>query len=95
MPPIRLTDSELDAVMNAARPLQPRDRDAFLRDVANELAAVPVLGDGAVHRAIAVVQRRHWDPPDLSRTARQGSTRERGEGGPPDAVMPRAARREA
>jgi hypothetical protein len=65
MPPVRLSDSELDAVMAAARPLQPRDRDQFLRDIAAELAALPLLGDGAVHRAIVTVQRKHWDPPDL------------------------------
>jgi hypothetical protein len=50
--------------MDACRPLQPTDRDRFLKDIAVELAALPMLGDGAVHRAI-VVQRRHFDPPDL------------------------------
>jgi hypothetical protein len=34
MPPIKLTDSELDLVMNAARLLSPRDRDKFLRHIA-------------------------------------------------------------
>jgi hypothetical protein len=63
--PLALSDSELTAIMHACRPLQPRDRDAFLRDIANELAALPVLGDGVVHRAIVTVQRRHYDPPDL------------------------------
>jgi hypothetical protein len=28
MPPIKLTDSELDAVMSAARPIAPERRDA-------------------------------------------------------------------
>jgi len=53
---IRLTDSELDAVMAAARPIAVERRDAFLQDVAAELAALPMLGAGAVHRAIAMVQ---------------------------------------
>jgi hypothetical protein len=66
--PIHLSDDELTAVMNACRPLQPRDRDQFLKDIAAELASLPMLGDGAVHRAIVSVQRRHFDPPDL-RTA--------------------------
>jgi len=35
--PIRLSDSELDAVMSAARPLDPDLRDPFLR-AANALA---------------------------------------------------------
>jgi hypothetical protein len=65
MPPISLSDSELAAIMNAASALQPHARDRFLRDIAAELAALPMLGDGAVHRAIVVVQRRHFDPPDL------------------------------
>ena len=34
-----LTDSELDCVMNAARPLDVSARDAFLRQVATALAA--------------------------------------------------------
>jgi hypothetical protein len=68
MPPVRLSDSELQAVFDACRPLQPRDRDQFLKDIATELASLPMLGDGAVHRAIVSVQRRHFDPPDL-RTA--------------------------
>jgi hypothetical protein len=65
MPPIALTDSELTAIMNACRPLQPADRDLFLKDIAIELARAPMLGDGVVFRAIREVQRRHRDPPDL------------------------------
>jgi hypothetical protein len=65
MPPLSLSDSELTAIMSAAKPLPPHDRDRFLRDIATELAALPMLGDGAVHRAIVTVQRRHFDPPDL------------------------------
>jgi hypothetical protein len=42
MPPLSLSDSELQAILAACKPLQPRDRDAFLRDVANEIAALPV-----------------------------------------------------
>jgi hypothetical protein len=56
--PLALTDSELTAIFAAARPLPPRDRDQFLKDIATELAALPMLGDGAVHRAIVAVQRR-------------------------------------
>jgi hypothetical protein len=63
--PLSLSDSELDLVMNAARPLAPRDRDKFLRHIAQVLAAMPVRGDGAVYRAITTVWRQHFDPPDL------------------------------
>jgi hypothetical protein len=63
--PLSLSDSELDLVMNAARPLAPRDRDRFLRHIAQVLAAMPLRGDGAVYRAITTVWRQHFDPPDL------------------------------
>jgi hypothetical protein len=63
--PISLSDAELSAIMAAARPLQIHQRDAFLRDIATELAALPVIGDGALHRIITMVQRRHFDAPDL------------------------------
>ena len=48
--PLSLSDSELAAIMEAARPIPPRDRDAFLRDVAAELAKYPELGPGVVGR---------------------------------------------
>jgi hypothetical protein len=34
-----------------------------------------MLGDGAVHRAIVTVQRRHFDPPDLRRAEGGGKYR--------------------
>jgi HEAT repeat protein len=50
--PIVLTDSELDIIFNAARPLAVQDRDAFLQEVAARLAAPPHLGDGIVHSRV-------------------------------------------
>jgi predicted DNA-binding transcriptional regulator YafY len=69
MPPVRLTDDELEAVMSAARPLEPWRRDAFLQEVANSLARCGELGPGIVHRVVAQVQHEFFDPPDLSRMA--------------------------
>jgi hypothetical protein len=46
--PIRLTDSQLDAVLAAARPLRVADRDAFLQDVAAALQGRSEIGDGDV-----------------------------------------------
>jgi hypothetical protein len=63
MGPIRLTDAQLTAVFEAARPLAVRDRDAFLQAVAEVLQGQRVIGDGDVHRAIRVAQRRFYDPP--------------------------------
>jgi hypothetical protein len=56
--PIALTDAQLSAVFEAARPLAVRDRDAFLQTVAELLLARPEIGDGDVHRAIVTAQRR-------------------------------------
>jgi hypothetical protein len=61
--PLRLSDSQLDAVFAAARPLQPGDRDAFLLELAAALAGVPDPGDGDVGRTIRAVQKRFYDPP--------------------------------
>jgi hypothetical protein len=65
MQPISLTDNELTAIMDAARPLQPRDRDRFLRQIAEAIVAMPERGPGAIHRAIRSVWREYFDAPDL------------------------------
>jgi hypothetical protein len=66
MPPLKLSDDELDAIMTAAAPLHPSRRDAFLQAVAHELKGCAEIGPGSVHRAVASVQRQYWDAPDLS-----------------------------
>jgi len=71
--PISLSDAELEAVMNAARPLAPHDRDRFLRHIARIIAELPERGDGAVYRAIAAVWRQHYDVPDLRADSRPRS----------------------
>jgi predicted DNA-binding transcriptional regulator YafY len=63
--PIALSDDELSAIMNAAKPLQPADRDRFLRAVAEAITALPEIGPGSVHRAISELQRRYFVAPDL------------------------------
>jgi len=63
--PISLTDSELTAIMNAAKPLQPIDRDRFLRAIAEAITALPEVGPGSVHRAIVELQKRFFVAPDL------------------------------
>jgi hypothetical protein len=50
------TESELDCVMNAARPLDAGARDALLRRI----------GHGVARRAVAEIQRRHFLPPELA-----------------------------
>ena len=63
--PIHLSDDELQAVMNACRQLQLRDRDRFLKAVAEAIAELPERGPGSVHRAITTVWKVCFDPPDL------------------------------
>ena len=63
--PIRLSDDELAAVMNAARPLAPRDRDRFLQAVAQAISELPEIGPGSVHRAIHATFRQYFDAPDM------------------------------
>jgi hypothetical protein len=72
--PIKLTDSELDAVMRAARPLSVDRRDAFLQQIAHELSSCGERGPGSVHRAIRSVVRDYFDPPDLGGGGRPGAT---------------------
>jgi hypothetical protein len=60
---LKLTDSELDIIFAAARPLEVTARDPFLRDVAERLAALPHLGDGLVFQICREAQRSHWVPP--------------------------------
>jgi hypothetical protein len=62
---ISLSDSELAAVMEAARPIPARDRDQFLRDVASELAKYELLGPGIVARVVRDIQRQHLNPPSM------------------------------
>jgi hypothetical protein len=69
MPPVRLTDSELDAVLSAARPIAVELRDAFLHAVARALSGRKEIGPGVVHQVCRELQRQFWDPPDLSRAA--------------------------
>jgi hypothetical protein len=69
--PLRLTDDQLTAVLRAAEPLAIGDRGAFLQDVAAALQGQE-LGDGTVYRVTAQVQRRYYDPPNLSAPPRWG-----------------------
>jgi hypothetical protein len=73
MPPINLTDEELDAVVSAALPIAVDRRDAFLRQVANALAGCVEIGPGTVHRICAATERAFFDPPLETRSG-AGST---------------------
>jgi hypothetical protein len=72
--PIRLTDSQLDAIMRAAAPLPPDLRSPFLAAVAHALAGQEI-GDGLVARTCRALQREFFDPPELGRATSKYSRR--------------------
>ena len=62
-PPLALTDSQMDAILAASHPIAPDRRSDFLAAVARELAALPMIGDGNLHRLIMSVQKKYFHPP--------------------------------
>jgi hypothetical protein len=65
MKPIRLTDSQLAQILQCAAPLPRQDVQGYLELVAEQLRARSMIGDGDVHRAVAVAQRAFFVPPAL------------------------------
>jgi hypothetical protein len=63
---ISLSDDELTAITDAARPLPPKMRGEFLQAVAAEIEQHHQRGPGAIYRACRELQRRFFDPPNLS-----------------------------
>jgi hypothetical protein len=63
--PIALSEAQMCALLAASHPLPPAARSAFLEACAKEIANLPELGDGALHRMIVRVQKLYFDPPDL------------------------------
>jgi hypothetical protein len=57
--PLSLSDDEYAAVLQAAAPIHPMQRDDFLQALAGELERHPVIGAGVVHRCAADLQRRY------------------------------------
>jgi len=58
--PLGRRDSEL--VERSSYPLPPTARAAFLEHCAREIANLPELGDGVLHRTIVRVQKMYFDP---------------------------------
>ena len=63
LPPLALTDAQMSAIWAASHPIAPDRRVDFLTDVVRELAALPMVGDGVLHRIVTAVQRKYFDPP--------------------------------
>ena len=82
MPPLRLSDSELEIVFAAARPLAVPDREPFLAAVAEACSLMHERGPGALFRVCRDLQRQWLVPPTLSeiksvRTYRTSEPRKR------------------
>jgi hypothetical protein len=68
--PLSLTTEEMDLLLALAAPIDQRQRDKFLHEVAAEIEAASAQtgvgpGLGVLHRVGRVVQRKYWDPPQL------------------------------
>jgi hypothetical protein len=50
-PPIALSESQMCALLAASYPLPSAARSAFLEHCAREIANLPALGDGVLHRS--------------------------------------------
>ena len=57
--PLSLYDDEFAAVQAAPAPSHPRQRGAFLQDLAKEIERHPVIGAGLIDRLAADLQRRY------------------------------------
>jgi hypothetical protein len=66
--PLSLSDDEFAAVQ-AAAPIHPMQRDAFLRALAAKLERHPVVGPGLVHRLAGELQRRYVIAPERGTAA--------------------------
>jgi hypothetical protein len=69
--PISLSDNQLTAVMHAAAPLQPYEREAFLVAVATMFGGREAIGDGELGRAIRGLQRQYFKPPSETETGQR------------------------
>ena len=70
--PLHLNDDEMSVLMSLAGPIDQQRRPQFLQEVAAELEAkrqAGELGDGLVHRLARTIQRKYWDPPQISPNA--------------------------
>jgi hypothetical protein len=62
-----LSDSEVEAILTAAKPIPRHLRRAFLTTVATELEQLgDRRGEGSAHRVIVAIARSYFDPPTLS-----------------------------
>jgi hypothetical protein len=62
-PPLKLSEDQMMTLLAASKPLPADVRAAFLEHCAQEIAQLPEVGDGALHRVVTRVQKLYFDPP--------------------------------
>jgi hypothetical protein len=62
--PLCLTDNQLTTIFDACSPLEPEDRDTFLRAIAHELRGRDEVGDGELFKICIALQRQYFTPPE-------------------------------
>jgi hypothetical protein len=65
MPLLHFSDEEMTLLLSLAQPIEPAQRSAFLDAVAAEIGEQP-SGPGLVHQLGRRVQRRYFDPLQIS-----------------------------
>ena len=60
---ISVSESQLASILRAAAPLRQQDVEDYMRMVAEQLRARPMIGDGDVYRAVEAAQHKYFDPP--------------------------------
>jgi len=53
-----------DLISRLSGPLAPEDRALFRAAAEEAIAGIPCLGEGAVYRAVATLQRTFFHPPE-------------------------------
>ena len=59
----KLSDSQIEILFSAARPLPSPEHAAFLEEATAVLAGCLEIGDGVVYRTARELQRKYWKPP--------------------------------
>ena len=80
MPPLNLSDAELEILMTAAQPLEPDERGDFLAKVALEIGRLPraEIGPGSISRIVREVVHQRWTAPTLESHLRHPAKWSRG-----------------
>jgi hypothetical protein len=65
MPPLPVSDRQLDAILAATAPLEPLEQSAFIMALAHRLRGEVEIGDGQLFRVTKEILRQVWKPPVL------------------------------